>query len=174
MRRMNGDSGSTVPCRSNVLVHSRQYTTIWEWRRHDGGQRETCRDSRGLFKVELRVHQTSSMRQCFSVATPAEPRGEKKTLCANFGRWKTFKTCWKVPVKHFSAAWGATFFSNAFWIVFRIFSRFSNRFSYRFKSFSGTVSFCRHAALTMFTMADCPTRPLSRRLSQGCGRCCLI
>ena len=29
-----------------------------------------------------------------------------------------------------------------------LFSRFSNRFSYRFKSFSGAVSFCRHAALT--------------------------
>ena len=27
------------------------------------------------------------------------------------------------------------------------FSRFSNRFSGRFKSFSGAVSFCRHAAL---------------------------
>ena len=26
--------------------------------------------------------------------------------------------------------------------------RFSNRFSYRFQSFSGAVSFCRHAALT--------------------------
>ena len=30
------------------------------------------------------------------------------------------------------------------------FSRFSNRFSYRFKSFSGAVSFCRHAALTIY------------------------
>ena len=29
-----------------------------------------------------------------------------------------------------------------------LFSRFSNRFSYQFKSFSGAVSFCRHAALT--------------------------
>ena len=28
-----------------------------------------------------------------------------------------------------------------------LFSRFSNRFSYRLKSFSGAVSFCRHAAL---------------------------
>ena len=28
-----------------------------------------------------------------------------------------------------------------------LFSRFSNRFSCRFKSFSGVVSFCRHAAL---------------------------
>ena len=42
---------------------------------------------------------------------------------------------------------GAKHFSNAFRIVFR-FSRFSNRFSYRFKSFSGAVSFCTRAALT--------------------------
>ena len=44
---------------------------------------------------------------------------------------------------------GAKHFSVAFRIVFRIsFSRFSNRFSYRSKSFSGAVSFCRHAVLT--------------------------
>ena len=45
---------------------------------------------------------------------------------------------------------GAKNVSNAFRIVFRIsvFARFSNRFSYRLKSFSGAVSFCRHAALT--------------------------
>ena len=30
-----------------------------------------------------------------------------------------------------------------------LFSRFSNRSSYRFKSFSGADSFCRHAALSL-------------------------
>ena len=37
--------------------------------------------------------------QAVSVASPAEPRGEKMfDFCANLGRWKTFR---KVPVKHF-------------------------------------------------------------------------
>ena len=36
----------------------------------------------------------------FSVATPAEPRGEKKKS-ENFGQWKTFKMFWKVPVNIF-------------------------------------------------------------------------
>ena len=34
-------------------------------------------------------------------AAGVEPRGEKKIIGANFGRWKTFKICWKVPVKYF-------------------------------------------------------------------------
>ena len=42
-----------------------------------------------------------------------------------------------------------TRFGSFFRIPFRI---FSNRFSYRFKSFSGAVSFCRHAAV-MFSQA---------------------
>ena len=45
---------------------------------------------------------------------------------------------------------GAKNVSVAFRIVFRIFFlRFSNRFSYQFKSFSGAISFCRHAALSI-------------------------
>ena len=39
-----------------------------------------------------------------SVAPPPPCRASrwKKTFfCANFGRWKTFKICWKVPVKYF-------------------------------------------------------------------------
>ena len=40
--------------------------------------------------------------QILSVATPAEPRGEFFFFfCANFGRWKTFKIRWKVPVEYF-------------------------------------------------------------------------
>ena len=47
----------------------------------------------GDFKLKI--------EQFLRVATPAEPRGEEKKLflCANFGRWKTFKISWKVPVK---------------------------------------------------------------------------
>ena len=40
--------------------------------------------------------------QTFSVALPAEPRGEKKLFfCANFGRWKTFKIWWKMGGEKF-------------------------------------------------------------------------
>ena len=50
---------------------------------------------------------------------------------------------------------GAKNFSNAFRIVFSDpFSCFSNRFSYRFKSFSGAVSLCRHAALVVYVCFD--------------------
>ena len=35
-----------------------------------------------------------------------------------------------------------------------LFSRFSNRFACRFKSFSGAVSFCRHAALTTWLVQN--------------------
>ena len=48
---------------------------------------------------------------------------------------------------------GAKNFSVAFRIVFRILFRvFQTVFSYRFKSFSGSVSFCRHAALKYLGM----------------------
>ena len=54
---------------------------------------------------------------------------------------------------------GANHFSNTFRIVFWIFfSRFSNRSSYRFKSLSGAVSFCRHAALTEKVRKESPPR----------------
>ena len=95
-----------------------------------------------------------------SVATPAEPRGEKKTFfCANFGRWKTFKIWWKKCRWNIFMLRGAKNFSNTFRIVFRIFfSRFSNRFSYRFKFFSWAVSFCRHASLTKTTLFETSLR----------------
>ena len=65
-----------------------------------------------------------------SVATPAEPRGEKKTFsCAIFGQWKTFKISWKVLVKYFlSGLRGAKHFSNTFRIVLRIFFAFFKPF----------------------------------------------
>ena len=37
---------------------------------------------------------------------PLQSLAVKKTFfCAKFGRWKTFKISWKVPVKFFQAAW---------------------------------------------------------------------
>ena len=54
-------------------------------------------------------------------------------------RWKTFKR----PER------GLTFFKHVSDRFSDLFSRFSNRFSCQIKNFSGAVSFCRHAALTI-------------------------
>ena len=90
--------------------------------------------------------------QIVSVATPAEPRGENKhfffvQILGGEKLLKFVEKCrWNISKR---PERGYIFFSNAFWILFRIFFlRFSNSFSYQFKSFSGAVSFCRHAALT--------------------------
>ena len=89
-----------------------------------------------------------------SVATPAEPRGEKKLFFVQilggekllkFGekrRWNIFKR----PER------GYKFFKRVSDRFSDPFSRFSNRFLYRFKSFSGAVSFCTRAALISYAM----------------------
>ena len=53
-------------------------------------------------KEERRLGIRADVVLTTGVATPAEPRGENVFfVCANFGRWKTFKISWKVPVKYF-------------------------------------------------------------------------
>ena len=67
-----------------------------------------------------------------SVATPAEPRGEKNFFVVQiFGCEKLLKFVEKCRCNIFKRPEGAKHFSNTFRIVFRIFfSRFSNPFSY--------------------------------------------
>ena len=89
---------------------------------------------------------------------------KQNLLCANFGRWKTFR---KVPVKYFWAAWeGLKMCWTRFGSIFRFFSRFSNRFSCRVNNCSGAISFCRRAALKLLrnycaTIASLPTTPFT-------------
>ena len=59
--------------------------------------------TRRFSAANAQFHGFFTLQTFVGVATPAEPRGEKRTLffCANFGRWKTFKISWKVPVNYF-------------------------------------------------------------------------
>ena len=84
-----------------------------------------------------------------SVAPPAEPRGENFFFFVQIlGGEKLLKLLKSAGEIFLKGLRGAKNFSNAFRIALRIFfSRFSNRFSCQIKSFSGAVSFCRHAAL---------------------------
>ena len=92
-----------------------------------------------------------------SVATPADPRGEKRNFffVQILGGEKLLNFLLKSAGEIFlSGLRGAKYFSNAFRIVFGSFLRFSKCFSCRFKSFAGAVSFCRHAALTSCTLRN--------------------
>ena len=80
------------------------------------------------------------------VATPAEPRGEKKLFLVEIlGGEKLLKSVEKCRWNIFKRPErGYKFFKRVSDRFSDPFSRFSNRFSYRFKSFSGAVSFCKH------------------------------
>ena len=115
----------------------------------------TRRGCRICVTVRLPVRpraETTHWQANVGVATTAEPRGEKKLFFVQIlGGEKLLEFVEKSGEIFLSGLRGAKTFSNAFRIIFSDpFSRFSNRFSYRFKSFSGAVSFCRHAALSKY------------------------
>ena len=115
----------------------------------------------GIFQGrEIRVPAPFNL---LNFATPAEPRGKKNFFCsANFGRWNTFR---KVPVKYFN--WperGLTFLGHVSDRFSDLFSRFSNRFSCQIKFVSGTVSFCRRAALKFTLWHEIILRTTPREL----------
>ena len=77
----------------------------------------------------------------FSVATPAEPHGEKNNSWCKVWAVENF---WKsAGEKVLSGVRGAYNFRTRFGSFFA----FSNHFSYQFKFFSGAISVCRRAAL---------------------------
>ena len=84
-----------------------------------------------------------------SVATPAEPRGEKKLFLVQIlGGEKLLKLLKSAGEKLLNGLRGAKiFFKHVSDRFSDLFSRFSNRFSCQIKHFSGAVSFCRGAAL---------------------------
>ena len=103
------------------------------------------------------------------MATPAEPRGEKKLFFVQIlGGEKLLKFVESAGEKLLSGLRGAKNVSNTFRIVFPIFfSRFSSPFSCQIKTFSGAVSFCRRAAVTITVFCAVGVTPSVFHLIKG-------
>ena len=171
------------PSSTRVVFQKGGLPKGWFWRmfpRNEG----TFRCSPGAKTgTRVRSHVPPDRKQerghVLSVAPPAEPRGEKKLffLC-NFWAVQNFLNLLKSAGEIFlSGLRGAKhFFKRVSDRFSDPFSRFSNRFSYRFKNFSGTVSFCKHAALTWHSpKPPLITKPpfclpvINLNLPQNCG-----
>ena len=150
---------SNPPAQSPQLRVAGRLLRKWPTQIARRDRRDFLQWERHLVSFDRRKHV-----QSLSLATPADPRGEIILyFLAQLGGEKLLEsggeTFFKRPERGLK-------FSVTFRIVFRIlFARLSNRFCVKYFFFSGAISFCRRAALTIASV----TSPIAAMATDLCG-----